>query len=163
MGIGITEGRDFIADDNRKSNFTVIFNQTAQRQYGLTVGERFGEWDIAGIARDFNFKPLQYGIEPIAFAVFGDHPIAKSWQTGTLYVKVNPANLSATLKFIRETIQEFDPDAEENLVFLDDSIGQLYQKRTEPLDPDFAVQPTVDADLGRRHIRSRAVRNTVPA
>lgn len=29
MGIGITEGRDFIADDNRKSNFTVIFNQTA--------------------------------------------------------------------------------------------------------------------------------------
>ena len=128
MGIGITEGRDFIADDNRKSNFTVIFNQTAQRQYGLTVGERFGEWDIAGIARDFNFKPLQYGIEPIAFAVFGDHPIAKSWQTGTLYVKVNPANLSATLKFIRETIQEFDPDAEENLVFLDDSIGQLYQK-----------------------------------
>ena len=153
MGIGITEGRDFIADDNRKSNFTVIFNQTAQRQYGLTVGERFGEWDIAGIARDFNFKPLQYGIEPIAFAVFGDHPIAKS-QPGESFrhLEVYPGNHTRIRsgcgrksrisgRFNRTTVSE----------------------RTEPLDPDFAVQPTVDADLGRRHIRSRAVRNTVPA
>lgn len=135
MGIQIVQGRDFNLDDERKEG-TFIFNETAQKRYDLEVGRRMQNHnglpegaEIAGIARDFNFRPLHYPVSNIALYVFGRNP----WiPLSFCYIKVSGPDVIKTIKDIQKTMLAFDPEAQSRLKidFFDESIGSMYQKES---------------------------------
>ena len=113
MGIRITDGRDFNENDDLKPEISQIFNETSQRKDSITVGEKMEDGtNIVGIARDFNFQPLQYGINPFAFVAFG----TTEWGAWTplryLFVKTNGTDIPAVADFIRKSVKELVPDSQ---------------------------------------------------
>ena len=133
MGIGITEGRDFTENDRLQENGVYIFNETARRQFDLTLEDRMdghrGPTEIAGFCRDFNFMPLSNGIEPFCFYLYGRQP----WQyNGTLFVRTAAgADLPAVFAHIRSVLHEFNPAADPEDIdvrFFDDSLQRHYLK-----------------------------------
>ncbi len=138
LGVEITEGRDFRPEDELKATGTFIFNETARRSFGLTLEDRIGghagQTDIVGFCRDFNFKPLQYGIEPFAFYVYGSEPWA---YLQYLLVRTEAgADIRRVVEQIRSTVYRYYPLAstDESIVkfydvrFFDDDLGILYAK-----------------------------------
>ena len=136
MGIDMVEGRHFNKADEMADHGVVIFNEEAKRLFNVTLDggapghhEEFAH--IAGICKDFNFRPLQCGNDPFAFYVFGkDH----SWrQNGLrhLYVRTTTgADLNEVMNFIRTTALELVPDADPDdieLGFFDDELASNYK------------------------------------
>ena len=78
LGIEIVEGRDFQLSDERSERGVFIFNETARKNFGITLQDKadghIGATEIVGFCKDFHFRPLHYGIEPYAFYIFGKHP-----------------------------------------------------------------------------------------
>ena len=95
-----------------------------QNHSGLLEGA-----EIAGIARDFNFRPLHYPVSNIALYVFGRNP----WiPLSFCYIKVSGPDVIKTIKDIQKTMLAFDPEAQSRLKidFFDESIGSMYQKES---------------------------------
>lgn len=131
----IVEGRGFSKDDDLKCCGTLIFNETAMKSYPIELndklsGHKDSPADIVGIVKDFNFRPLQYGIHPIALYVFGTEPW---WPISYTYVKVfEESDIKAVVEYIRDVVEEMDPGFEASSYFdakfMDESIGMLYAK-----------------------------------
>jgi len=132
----IIEGRDFLESDNKNPNGTMIVNQSFINAYPkLRVGNYFhghsetGPSEIVGEVKDFNFKPLQYAIEPIILYNWGTEP----WRNFLYaYLKMAPnTNPKDVIDYIKKTVCEFDPTTTEesvNVDFLDDRIQAYYDK-----------------------------------
>ena len=136
MGIDIIEGRDFTKTDEMSENGVIIFNEEARDKYNITLDvatrNHIGNSvDMAGICKNFHFRPLQYGSDPFAFYVFGkDH----SWrQQGLTHIYVRTAagaDLMKVMKFIRETALEMSPEMDpENLALhlFDEELARKYK------------------------------------
>lgn len=133
MGIKITEGRDFNESDEVYEYGTFIFNDAARRQFELTLDDSVhghnGETRIAGFCEDFNFKPLQYGIEPFAFYVFG----SRGWYYPShLYVRIAAgADIRAARRHVEKTVREMAPHLDPAMVeayLFDDELETQYRK-----------------------------------
>ncbi len=133
MGIKITEGRDFTRSDEMYDNGTFIFNDAARRQFELTLDDsvygHIGETRIAGFCEDFNFKPLQYGIEPFAFYVFG----SRGWSYPShLYVRIAAGtDIRAARRYVEKTVCEMAPYLDPALVearLFDSELEAQYNK-----------------------------------
>ncbi|MDO4497133.1 MAG: hypothetical protein Q4B58_04820, partial [Bacteroidales bacterium] len=134
LGIEVTEGRNFVESDEQSQHGVFIFNEKARDQYELTLESKCGGHHeeaalVAGFCRNFNFRPLQYGIDPFAFFVFGqDH----SWRAGftTLYVRIHAgANPGKVMEYIRQTIQEMAPEVDPDnigLKLFDEELDSKY-------------------------------------
>ena len=132
IGLKIEEGRDFNPSDEESENGVFIFNQAAKRKFDLLLSDKIiGHSDdpaeIAGFCEDFNFKPLQYGIDPFAFYVFGKH----QWNAPNhLYVKIAPnAKMTDICKFIGEQLHEIDPNYDilgQNIITFNTEIARNY-------------------------------------
>lgn len=114
LGVEVPEGRDFTENDEKCENGVFIFNETAKKRFNLTLDTKvhghIDETDIAGFCKDFNYKPLQYGIEPFAFYVMGANPWRAQLQ---LYLRIKAgSNLPSVVDFVKETLTELDPDYE---------------------------------------------------
>jgi len=113
----VTEGRDFIENDHLSADGVIIFNETAKNQLGISLessisGHHEKPCTLAGFCKDFNSKPLQYGISPYAFYIFGKDSWG-GWQMRHLYVRTTKdANFKKTADYIRATLIEIDPDYE---------------------------------------------------
>jgi putative ABC transport system permease protein len=134
LGIEIIEGRDFMPSDGETQVGVMLLNETAKKAYDMTLESRTighnpnGPSTLAGFMRDFHFKPLQYGIDPMALYVGGPD----YWKRlGTAYMRVDGANIGETIEYIRETIKRLAPALEVDEIpieFLDASVGRLYEK-----------------------------------
>ena len=143
MGIKIVEGRDFTPADEKYENGTMIFNDAARRQFGMTLDDpvpgHLGETRAAGFCEDFNFKPLQYGIEPFAFYVFGSNPW---WYPSHLYVRVAAgADMRAARRYVEQTVKEMipglDPATVEARLF--DAELEFYYRKEQRLSTLIAI------------------------
>lgn len=132
LGIEIVQGRDFDKNDELKPG-SYIFNQSAQEKFDIEVGSLLANHNnevkatVVGIAKNFNFKPLHYSIEPMGLYISGSEEM---WDFPYTYIKIQGHDPGAVLKYIRNTLLEFDPDARNLLKveFLDEAFGQLYLK-----------------------------------
>ena len=131
MGIDIVEGRDFTKDDEKRTG-VFIFNEEAKRQYELEFDEPFsghqGTAPIVGFCKDFHFQPLQYGIGPFAFYLYGTNP----WEYPShVYIRVaTGTDYREAMDYIHKTIREFDPSFEEEKIkikMFDEELGAYYQ------------------------------------
>ena len=135
MGIEITEGRDFMADDERTDG-TFIFNESARKAFNLVLGDKVSghrdEVPVVGFCEDFKFRPLQYGVSPFAFYVFG----ANGWRGYShLYVRTTPqADITAVKQHIADCIVKMDASAKADEVVIDSfdkELGTEYEKEKE--------------------------------
>ncbi len=123
--IEIVDGRSFIEGKGGINNF--ILNQKAVEKFGWEkpLEKKFPGFgfmgDIVGVAKNFNFGSLREDVEPMLF-----------WLTDTrknvLLLRVNTGNYTQVKEHIVETIGKFEPDADMEPIFLDDSLNKLYNK-----------------------------------
>ncbi|MDO4461650.1 MAG: hypothetical protein Q4C30_04010 [Bacteroidia bacterium] len=115
LGVKVTEGRNFVEGDENCAHGVFIFNEKARDQFNMSLetrclGHHTEHADIVGFCNNFNFRPLQYGIDPFAFYVFGqDH----YWRPAlsTIYVRINAgANPAQMMEYIRQTALEIAPN-----------------------------------------------------
>lgn len=131
MGIQMEEGRSFTREDEFKEGGTMIPNRQAAKEYEITMEDRVpghdGPTDVAGICADFNFKPLQYGISPFVFYVFGKNPW--SMPNHMYFRTTENADIPAVIEYVKNTIVEFAPDTRKDKMeinFFDQELGEQY-------------------------------------
>lgn len=117
MEIPIVEGRDFITSDKQGEKGVYIVNETFKNLYNYSLENKIinstgnGYCDIVGICKDFKFKPLLYEISPFVFFVTRDTTYYSDFQH--LYIRIaKNANVSKTMKYIKKSLAEIDPDFE---------------------------------------------------
>lgn len=133
MKIDIVDGRDFCSSDEATVNGVYIFNEDAARKVGIKVHDKIpghrSDADVVGICRDFNYRPMQYNIEPFAFYIFGKYP----WRVCEhLYVRtIAGADIPAVKEYIMQTIAEYAPSVPADsydVTLFDAELEQQYQK-----------------------------------
>ncbi|MEG1936801.1 MAG: FtsX-like permease family protein [Rikenellaceae bacterium] len=155
MDIEIIEGRDFTGDDNLKPEGALIFNETAQKEFGLVVDDKIygtiGEAEIIGICKDFNSKPLQQQIIPMALYMYYT---AFESQLTHLYIRTTAnADIKSVIDYIKTTTVEFDPSKSKEAIevmFFDEELGKLYYKedRLSTLITTFSVISIIISLMG---------------
>ncbi|NLD21207.1 MAG: hypothetical protein GX664_01785 [Bacteroidales bacterium] len=129
----MVDGRSFLQEDYVKEDGSYIFNEAAVNKYHFKCGESISGHDglasFVGIVKDFNFLPLQYGIDPIALYCFGAHPWAP---LNMCYIKMVPEiSYEETCNIIYNEMRNVDANVQVDdteITYLDDSIGGLYAR-----------------------------------
>ena len=154
MGIKLTEGRDFMLDDERADG-VFIFNESARKEFGLVLGDKVSghndEVPVVGFCEDFQFRPLQYGVSPFAFYVFG----ANGWRGYEhLYVRTTPhADLEVVRQYIVDCIVKMDASAKADEIVIngfDKELGTEYksEKKLTTLVTIFSLLSIIISLLG---------------
>ena len=135
MGVEITEGRNFTTTDEQCENGVLIFNEEAKRQFDITLQSKImahisgKNATIAGFAKNINFKPVQFGIEPFCYIVYGLY----GWSLPTNgYIRTTPgADIEQVSRYVHNTIMEFAPNANPEsceVKLFDTDMQKLYVK-----------------------------------
>jgi putative ABC transport system permease protein len=134
MGIEMTEGRDFRAEDVNSQLGVFVFNEAARQQYNLELGStietqpgNMGRGEIIGFMSDVKFASFRKSVEPMAFYVWG----TENWgsQPNNAYIRVKAGvDIRAAMSYIHTTLAEFDPGYTFNVRFFDEILQQLYEK-----------------------------------
>lgn len=131
-GIKLLEGRNFTVQDYNyhwENLHNIILNESAVRLLGFnSAGDAVGKsvmmhdkkWDVIGVVKDFHQKSLHFPIEPMVLQPFVGtfNPIS---------VKVNPANIKATIAAIKTKYDAFFPGNMFDYFFLDERFNQQYK------------------------------------
>ena len=144
----------------RKELGSLIFNESARRDFGMQVGDRINGFvssdeQIVGFCADFNFKPLQYGVSPFAFYILPDGFEQKGWHAShSIYVRMAPgADIAAVSDHIRRCVAEVDPRTEPGDIVVrtfDEELGEQYrsERRLTTIVGLFALLAVVIALMG---------------
>lgn len=119
-------GRHFTTTFNGDSSNFVI-NETAMRLMGLNAGNAVGKLldyndtkgVIIGVVKDFNYKPLQYSIEPLVLRL--------NRYGGVVVVRTSPGNTEATIKALSKVYAALNPAYPFSYNFLDKDLDNLYR------------------------------------
>ncbi len=133
FGIEITAGRAFQRDVTTDAANAFLLNEAALKAFGWTapeeaLGKRIltgfegRQGEIVGVYKNFNFRSLQYQVEPLVLAI---HPPWFSYLT----LQVNAAEVPSALAFVREQWSRFFPQNPFEYFFLDGDFDRQY--RTE--------------------------------
>ena len=128
LNIKVLEGRNFSREMPTDLKGAVLVNQAMVNKMGWThpIGKRilYGDWDakVIGVVNDFHYTSLHTSIDPLIIALAPTSP-------GYLLVRVNTANLPATINYIQNKWKTFDPNHPIEYFFLDAFFNQQY--RTE--------------------------------
>ncbi len=133
MGIKIEEGRDFMQSDEKLFTGAYIFNREAADRFGIDLEAQINAHTneltpVVGICENFNFQPLQFGVEPFAFVVFGQY----GWRhPNRAFIRVAAdTDYKELSKYVKDIISEFAPyvSVEQNeLKIFDDELAIQYQ------------------------------------
>lgn len=123
-------GRSFsTAFKGDSSNY--VINEKAMHLMGMninnTVGQniRFGDTKgtVIGVVKDFNFKSLQYAIEPLVLRL--------NKYGGIVMVRTQPNNTEATIKTLEKISHTLNPAYPFTYHFLDADLDNLYQREQQ--------------------------------
>jgi putative ABC transport system permease protein len=139
IGAQIVQGEDFRADGSTNSG-TALVNESFVRAFGVTapVGMTIGQaialheptntirddlkaLVIRGVAKDFQFAPLSFGIFP---AIFYAQPTTTF---SRILVRVSTESLPETLEFLERQWRDIRPDKPFLYYFQDQALWQLLQ------------------------------------
>lgn len=130
--IPLIAGRKPLNDSIRE----YVINETLLKEIGFLTPEealhktiRINEksYPIVGVMRDFNPRSLKSEMEPIAFVP--DAFRGSFSQFSTLHFSIIPNNdLSQTMEDISKKWNQFYPDSDLNIQFMDETIASFYQQ-----------------------------------
>jgi len=119
-------GRSFSPAFKGDSNNYVV-NEKAVQVMGMKVSNAIGKsfqfgsnkGTIIGVVRDFNFKPLQYAIEPLILRL-------NRWG-GIVIVRTQPGNTKTTINALQKVYSQLNPAYPFAYNFLDKDLDNLYR------------------------------------
>ena len=119
-------GRGF-SKEYKGDTSNYVINETAMRLMGMTGNNAAGKTlsfggtkgTIIGVVKDFNFKSLQYTIEPLVLRL-------NRWG-GLVTVRTQPGNTEATIKTLEKINHELNPSYPFTYSFLDKDLDNLYR------------------------------------
>jgi predicted permease len=126
FGAKILSGRSF-SDEFKGDSSNFIVNETFVKLMGTTISAAVGkqiDWDgekgaIVGVVKDFNYKPLQYVIEPLI--------LRKNRWGGTVVIRTLPESTEATIKALEGISSRLNPAYPFSFSFVDQDLANLYQ------------------------------------
>jgi ABC-type antimicrobial peptide transport system permease subunit len=130
MGIQMKSGRTFsreYADDmHHDSLVSFLINEQMEKVMGMenVVGAplTFGaKGQVIGVMKDFNYLSLHSKIEPLAISMWGSN----FWNY--MYVRLNPGNLTASLKQLDKTWKRIMPMYPLEYHFVDQDFEKMYR------------------------------------
>jgi len=129
MGIEVLQGRDFSKRLLTDVGSSYIVNETFARRMGwdtplgkrIALGTGAYAGPVIGVVRDFNFKSLREGIEPLVIVRNFDRADERF-----MVVSLAPNGIRATLQQIGKLFAELDPAHPFEYTFLDEDLGRLY-------------------------------------
>ncbi len=126
FGIRIVKGRDF-DPEMMTDTAAIILNETAVRQLGLEnpIGEEIVVWQhtgkVIGVVADFNYQSLHNAIDPLAFTMY------EPW-ISRINIRMYPENSGQTMDWIKQRLEEADPNYSFEYFFVDDVFAQMYRR-----------------------------------
>lgn len=153
LGLELIAGNEFPLSANIPDgdNFYFIINEKLVKDMGWQSNEAVGKQInmngrggiITGVMKDFNFESLHNEIGPLTFFY---QP--KNFEY--LLVKVSGNDISGTLSFIKNTLNEFAPERPFEYLFLDKEYDHLYRTeiKARKLFTSFSVLAVLIASLG---------------
>ena len=126
MGISITDGRDFSEEFGTDLTQSVILNETAVKQLGITdpIGRMVGGKTIIGVVKDFNLHSIHSNISPLMISM-ADNDIHK------IAIHYKPGTLNSILPMIEEEWKKAAPDQPIHYTKIEDRINDLYSSESD--------------------------------
>ena len=141
MGMEIVAGKGFDGNNTANIKKGVVINESFMSQFGLAspIGKRlpsgdFGDHEIIGVVKDFNFASLHHRVQPLLMTInpgpifkgienadFSSSPVPK------INVRIRAQNLRGTVDFLKESWVSVFQDQDINLSFLDETINRQYE------------------------------------
>jgi len=112
------------------------------------VGERLTHGDdnfiIAGVIKDFHFKPLWEEIGPLIILL----PLPR--RVNFMFVRINSINMPQTIGYIESVFNKFSPESPFEYRFLDEEFEKLYRSemRTGSIVSSFAILTILVSCMG---------------
>jgi putative ABC transport system permease protein len=132
VGLELASGRDFSPDrpSDRETGFLV--NEEMARRMGRTdlPGTRLSllgrEGTIVGVVKNFNFQPLDRGIEPLVLL-----PAPNPNWLGNIVIRLRPGNVAAALDRIKDVWKRVLPDYPFEYGFVSDDYSRFYRREEQ--------------------------------
>ncbi len=152
LKIELVKGRNFspgFATDPRQS---VIINETAAQDFGWDnpIGKTIRELDgqqtdktVIGVVKDFHFKSLHQKIDPLFIE-------NNSSYFSTVSIRINPTDISGTIKNLEKKWRQIDPTGTFDYLFLNEEFDSQYrgEERLSTLFLYFTLLAILIACLG---------------
>ncbi|MCD4818710.1 MAG: ABC transporter permease [Candidatus Cloacimonetes bacterium] len=121
-GIELLEGRNF--DPGMETDIdNIIINEAMVKEHGIENPLEYQVWEdsqIIGVVKDFNYRALQYKIEPLMIWW-------ESEDTHSIAIRINRENIQPAIEHIKNTFMEFCPDIEFDYNFNNELFNKHYQ------------------------------------
>ena len=155
-GLKIKQGRFFSKDFATDSN-AVLINEAAMMDFKTTdpVGKdleklnanagNLERFRIIGVVSNFNYESLHQKIRPLVFHL---KPVQQA--STAITIKINSADVTSTVNFLKDKWNEVTGGEYFNLRFLDDNLKRLYEneERIEMIITIFSFLAVIIACLG---------------
>lgn len=131
MGIEVTDGRDFRAEDDLKDNGCYIFNEKARQQYELGLEEKINGDEIIGFIPDVKFASFRQEVSPMAFFVWGKYRwgAEDNKYYGACYVRVKAgSDLREAMQHVKASLAKIDAVYPFKVSFYDEILQRTYEK-----------------------------------
>jgi putative ABC transport system permease protein len=113
---------------------TVILNETAVEKLNLVnhpLNEKInGQFEVAGVLRDFNYASLQHKIDGLCLFVTMDNDTTSAWaqNSGCVFAKIDPeANIPSLIGQLENIYGKFDSEKPFEYYFMDDAFDAQYK------------------------------------
>lgn len=126
FGMKMLNGRSF-SNEFKSDSTNFVVNEKAVHLMGMNISNAIGKTlsfgskkgTIIGVVNDFNFKPLQYVIDPLVLRLNTDG--------GIVVVRTLPGNTEATIKALDKIFSNLNPAYPFTYNFLDKDLDNLYR------------------------------------
>ena len=144
LGIEIIEGRDFSEEFGSDLTQSVILNESAVRQLGITdpVGKKIGR-TIIGVVKDFNLHSIHTEIPPLTITLTNKY-------INQVAVRYQPDALTSILPFLEDEWKKAAPDRPFRYTTIEEAISRLYstEKNLSTIVSIFALFTLIIAAFG---------------
>lgn len=152
FNLELVAGRSYSRDYPSDSTSALVVNEAAAKQYGYAnpadiVGKKFDQWgrsgEVIGVVKDFNYISLHNQVEPLTLPF-------EAYASRYMSLKLNTANLQATLAEIEGIWNELAPHRPFIYSFLDEDFNRQYESdfRFRQIFTSFSILAILIACLG---------------
>jgi putative ABC transport system permease protein len=152
--IRMKEGRFYSEQYPSDETSAYVINETAEKEMGLqpAIGKEITVWGrkgkIIGVTKDFNFGSLHDLIEPVILRI--PEPDQRNIFYRELTVRINPHDVSKSVRYIQDTWKSFFPDEPFSFYFVDESQNANYfaEQRMSDIFKYFSILAIFIACIG---------------
>ena len=142
MGMEMVKGRSFQNGNESDRLRGLIINETFAKEFGIVdltgaiiPASSFGEHEIIGVVKDFNYSSLHGNIEPVILTMNPDLFFTQgvdiniySDPTPKLFVSLSGNNITEGIKILEKTWDEIIGDETFSFQFVDEQIDTMYRQ-----------------------------------